>query len=105
MSGNPYSLFGDPDHIASFSPRLNALANRLEARSARLKQCVQSMGFEGPKAERFRDRMTDARAQAVRISGDISELANRFILASVHEAQRIYEWEQAQERLEQGPMP
>jgi hypothetical protein len=49
--------------------------------------------------------MTESRAQAVRISGDISELANGFILASVNEAHRIYEWEQAQERLEQGPMP
>lgn len=105
MIGDPYSLFGDPDHIASFSPRLNAIANRLEARSARLQDRVRAMGFEGPKAERFRDRMTESRAQAVRISGDIGELANGFILASVHEAQRIYEWEQAQERLEEGPMP
>lgn len=105
MNGNPYSLFGDPDHIASFSPRISALADRLEARSARLNERVRQMGFEGPKAERFRERMAESRAQAVRISGDISELANGFILASVTEAHRIYEWEQAQERLEQGPMP
>jgi len=105
MSGDPYALFGDPEHIASFSPRVNAIATRLEARSAQLQRRVEQMGFKGPKAERFRDRMQESRAQAARLAGDIGEIANGFILASVNEAHRIYEWEQTQERLEQGPMP
>ena len=98
-------MFGDPAEIARVSPLVNRLASRLEARSALLQKRVAAMGFEGPKAERFRDRMDEARRTAVRIAGDLGEIANGFILAANHEAQRIYDWEQAQERLEEGPYP
>lgn len=105
MSGNPYGLFGNPEVIASFAPQLKKLANRLDGRAAQLQRRVDRMGFEGPKAFRFRERMHDARTSARDIAGGISELADGFTAASRHEAERIREWQLAQERLEQGPRP
>ena len=105
MYGGPYSLFGNPDDIAAVSPEVNKLANQLEARSAALQKRIDTMGFVGPKATRFRDEMTDTRRDVVSIARSLGEIADAFILASVHEAQRIAEWEAAMERAEEGPQP
>jgi hypothetical protein len=102
---NPYDYYGNPDEIAALSPRLTALANRLEARSAQLNRRVEQMGFEGPKAERLRSRIDKAHARAASIAGHIADIANGVILASTHSAQLIYEYEQAIERAEDGPIP
>lgn len=105
MSGNPYGLFGDPAAIAALMPRVRQIASRLEARSEVLQRTIDPMVFEGPKAAEFRSHMNRARRDAVRISGDIAEISADFLRAAHNEARRIAEWEAAQERLEQGPMP
>ena len=54
---------------------------------------LHSLTFEGPAADRFRDRMLEGRREAATIAADANELANDLLRAAAAAEIALAEWE------------
>ena len=87
--------YGDPHQILSLARDLNELADQMLDRAESVVKRADAIGFKGPKAERFRDRVARGREQAGLIAGDMSLLANSLQLVAAAARANIEAYEAA----------
>jgi uncharacterized protein YukE len=70
---------GDPEAMRGVAARLQMAAERIATESHRLRAQVQSLVFEGPAAERFRDATFDRHRRAIAAAGRLQDLAHHVV--------------------------
>ena len=93
MVVDPRWHYGDPYRIEALATELDRISNEIVDRASGIVKRADAMGFEGPKAERFRDRVVEGRARAGSLGGDMSHLADslRLVAAMVRANIEAYE--------------
>ena len=97
MVVDPRPHYGDPIAIRELASQLEALGDRVYETAQAVVKKMQVMDFEGPKAERFRERMIGGRERAGTLSGEMSHLANSLLLVAAAAQANIDAYEQAVE--------
>ena len=87
MVTDPRLQYGDPYQIKRLASDLIELADQLTSGAQTVKKYAEMMGFEGPKAERFRDRVVAGREKAGNVASELTGLANSLqLIAAAAEA-------------------
>ncbi|MBW3595290.1 MAG: hypothetical protein KY391_06890 [Actinobacteria bacterium] len=73
-----YNLFGHPGGMVAHASKLRYAAEDIEARAKKLARRVDLVIFEGPAAERFRDRAAEGRERAAKAAAGALEAAEWF---------------------------
>ena len=92
---DPRIHYGDPYLIERLASDLDRLAERVTAGATSIAQSASAIGFEGPKAERFRDRVAEGRSRSGSVSGQMSMLANSLRLVAAMARSNIEAYERA----------
>lgn len=102
---NPYDYYGNPDFLDEFAIQLGKLAADVATGAEAITRRIQSMGFEGPKAEEIRDRAAEGRRSAQSIVDRLQELSMSVFNAATYAREKIHELEMAELRQERSMYP
>ena len=83
---------GDPELMRAMAARLKQHAETIASSGQGIQGRLRSMTFEGPAADRFRDRLESNRRTAETLSGDATELANGLLRAAAAAEAALNAW-------------
>ena len=81
LADHPYPV-GDPGGMRHLAAALRREASGIDARADAAAQRVGGLGFRGPKAERFRDAVTETRRDSRRIADALVQVADSLARAA-----------------------
>lgn len=105
LAFDPHDYYGYPDQIDALAIRLSKLAIKVQNGSDAIHAAIDTMGFEGPKAEEIRDRARERRHTAQGIVQRLQELSWTTFQASDLARQKLHELELAQQRMRDAMHP
>ncbi len=94
---DPRIQYGDPYQVGRLSSDLHELAGRIRERAEAVKKRAEAIGFEGPKAERFRERVATGREKVGAVAAELDFLADSLLLVAAAAQANIDAYERATE--------
>lgn len=105
LAFDPHDYYGYPEQIDALAIRLSKLAIKVQNGSDAVQGAIETMGFEGPKAQEIRERQQQRRRTAQEIVQRLQELSWTTFQASDLARQKLHELELARQRMRDGMYP